>query len=117
MLTSDGVDHEEIVNKLMDESLTCNKTFIAFEGSVQAVYEVVQARLGRLYLYDRGWSVTDSAYIGHLFYLGKTKYAKKYFAAEFLITGTTEDKGGITIAVYSDEPAILDGRIGLGGVE
>ena len=109
MLTSDGVTESEILEKLMDEHLNCNKTFIEFEGSVRSVFDVVQARLGRLILYDHDWRVSESAYIGHLFYLGKTKYAKKYFAAEFLLSGTSEDKGGLTISVYSDEPAILTG--------
>ena len=109
MLTSDGVDYTEVVERLMEESLTCNKVFIEFEGNVRSVFDVVQARLGRLILYDHDWRISESAYIGHLFYLGKTKYAKKYFAAEFLLSGTSEDKGGLTISVYSDEPAILTG--------
>ena len=109
MLTSDGVDYADVVERLMQESLTCNKVFIEFEGNVRSVFDVVQARLGRLILYDHDWRASESAYIGHLFYLGKTKYAKKYFAAEFLLSGTAEDKGGLTISVYSDEPAILTG--------
>jgi len=109
MLTSDGVTESEILDKLMDGHLNCNKVFIEFEGNVRSVFDVVQARLGRLILYDHDWRASGSAYIGHLFYLGKTKYAKKYFAAEFLLSGTSEDKGGLTISVYSDEPAILTG--------
>jgi len=109
MLTGENVNYTEIVNRLMQETLTCNKLFIEFQGNVRGVYDVVQARLGRLILYDHDWHTSGSAYIGYLCYLGKTKFAKKYFAAEFLISGTSEDKGGITISVYSDEPAILTG--------
>ena len=109
MLTGENVNYAEIVDRLMHETLTCNKLFIEFQGNVRSVYDVVQARLGRLILYDHDWNTSGSAYIGYLCYLGKTKFAKKYFAAEFLISGTSEDKGGITISVYSDEPAILTG--------
>ena len=109
MLTSVGVDRSVIVGRLTQGTLPGNRAFIEFEGNVRSVFNAVQARLGRLILYDQDWRVSGSTYIGNLFYLGMTTYANKVFAAEFLVSGTSTDRGGVTMTVYSDEPEILTG--------
>ena len=50
----------------------------------------------------------DGVYLGYTSYLGKTKYGEKRFAAEILVSGTTEG-GTLTITVYSDDERILSG--------
>ena len=109
MLTAEGVTVSDVVDRLTRENLECNKTFIEFQGDGRMVFDLIQTLLGKLLSYDHDWRELDSSYIGYLCYLGKTKYANKYFTAEFLVSGISMDRGGITISVYSDEPAILTG--------
>lgn len=109
MLTAEGVDGDLIVEGLARGELACSRVFIEFEGSARAVYDVVRSRLGRLILHEEDWRASGTVYVGSLCYLGRTKYGKKRFAAEFLVSGGDEGAGGLTMAVYSDEPAILTG--------
>lgn len=102
-------DPSKLMTVLKSDSLSRNCSSYQFSGRPETVLSLAEARLRGLQAFDRSeQTFDDGVYLGYTSYLGKTKYGEKRFAAEILVSGTTEG-GTLTITVYSDDERILSG--------
>ncbi|MHA2062282.1 MAG: tetratricopeptide repeat protein [Candidatus Sifarchaeia archaeon] len=108
MLTDEGVDKEQIIMSLKKGEIQKNISSFKFRGDLKTAFIVAEARVRGLLQLDRDEQFFGNSYIASACYIGRTKYGKVDFATEITVCGK-ENEGLLTIAVYSEEDAILSG--------
>ena len=106
-LVDAGADKDDILELVKSGVLATERNGFSFRGSPKAVFEIAQNCVRGLTTVERKEQTLDGTYLGYIFYVGKT-LPKFAFAVEIQVTGR-EDKGQLTIYVYSDSTPVLTG--------
>jgi hypothetical protein len=110
MLTGDDVDQEWILMSLKKGKIKGNKASFKFDGDPKVAFNLAESRVRGLIPIDRDEKFVNEHYIAYSAYIGRTKYGEFDFATEITVTGHAA-QGLLTVAVYSNEEAILTGFI------
>jgi len=110
MLTGDDVDAEWIMMALKKGKIKSNKAHFKFDGDPKLAFAMAESRVRGLIPIDRDEKFIDEHYVAYASYIGRTKYGEFDFATEITVSGHAA-QGLLTVAVYSNEEAILSGFI------
>ena len=108
MLTDEGVEKEQILMSLRKGEIHKSTSSFKFRGDLKTAFIVAEARVRGLVQLDRDERFIGNNYIASACYAGRTKYGKIDFATEITVFGK-ENEGLLSIAVYSEDDAILSG--------
>ncbi|WP_287585423.1 hypothetical protein [Candidatus Borrarchaeum sp.] len=113
MLTGEDADQEWILMSLKKGKLKSNKASFKFDGDPNVAFAMAEQRVRGLIPIDRDERFVGEHgdhYIAYSAYIGRTKYGEFDFATEITASGYA-GQGLLTVAVYSNEEAILTGFI------
>ena len=113
MLTGEDVDAEWILMSLKKGKIKSNKASFKFDGDPNVAFAMAEQRVRGLIPIDRDERFVGEHgdhYIAYSAYIGRTKYGEFDFATEITASGYA-GQGLLTVAVYSNEEAILTGFI------
>jgi hypothetical protein len=108
MLTEEGVDKEQVLQSLKKGEIQKSISSFKFRGDLKTAFIVAEARVRGLLQLDRDERFFGNSYIATACYIGRTKYGEVDFATEITVCGK-ENEGLLTLAVYSEDEAILSG--------